>query len=128
MPVAIAALIVATSASGRSPRYHKTFVSANRRPVALDAQQRIADDLAALVSARMLTTACLPISVPYATPMPLLALRPAHQPGPDRRRTDLHAAPTRHAAHSEPSRPPRYQLDVNDPAASAATSNRSWRV
>jgi len=72
--VVVAALIVATSAIWQAPRYHKTFSSSKPADQSLDAQQRIANDLKALVSSRALTTACLPISVPYATPVPLLAL------------------------------------------------------
>jgi hypothetical protein len=72
--VVIAAVIVATSAVWQAPRYRKTFTSSKPADNSLDAQQRIADDLRALVSSRALTTACLPISVPYATPVPLLAL------------------------------------------------------
>jgi hypothetical protein len=73
--LAIAAVIVATSAIWQAPRYRKTFVSSKPADQSLDAQQRIANDLTKLVSERKLTTACLPISVPYATPIPLLALR-----------------------------------------------------
>jgi hypothetical protein len=40
----------------------------------LDAQQRIASDLVALTSEARSRPSCLPISVPYATPVPLLAL------------------------------------------------------
>ena len=37
--------------------------------------QRVADDLTALVASGKITAACLPISVPYPTPIPLLAIR-----------------------------------------------------
>lgn len=72
--VLIAAGILATSAIWQAPRYHKTFVSSTPADRSLDAQQRIANDLRVLVSRRTITAACLPISVPYATPIPLLAL------------------------------------------------------
>jgi hypothetical protein len=73
--LALAAVIVATSALWQAPRYRKTFVSSRPADQSLDSQQRIANDLTKLVTQRKLTTACLPISVPYATPIPLLALR-----------------------------------------------------
>jgi len=80
--LALAAVIAVSSALWQAPRYHKTFVSSTPADQSLDAQQRIGNDLTKLVTQRTLTTACLPISVPYATPIPLLALRlhisPAH--------------------------------------------------
>jgi hypothetical protein len=109
--LAIAALIVATSAIWQAPRYHKTFVSANPADRSLDAQQRIADDLARLVSERKLTTACLPISVPYATPIPLLALRLHTSPDQiviKQISTGTYLAVTTAAVYRQ------YQLDVNE--------------
>jgi hypothetical protein len=49
-----------------------TFIS-GRQP--LRSQERIQDDLTALVSDRAITLACGPIGVPFHTPVPLLALR-----------------------------------------------------
>ena len=72
--VVAAGAIAAVSIAWQAPRFHKTFSSANPADQSLQAQQRIAGDLEALVSSHVLTRACLPISVPYATPVPLLAL------------------------------------------------------
>lgn len=70
----IAVAIVATSALWQAPRYRKTFSSTKPADQSLESQQRIASDLEKLVSQHKITTSCLPISVPYATPVPLLAL------------------------------------------------------
>ncbi len=56
------------------PRFNKTFSSTKAPDQSLGAQQRIAGDLIALVSSHKIATSCGPISVPYATPVPLLAL------------------------------------------------------
>jgi hypothetical protein len=72
--VAIAVVIAASSVIWAAPRYRKTFTSSKPADQSLDAQQRITADLRELVSEHVLSEACLPISVPYATPIPLLAL------------------------------------------------------
>jgi hypothetical protein len=72
--VLVAIVIAATSVLWQAPRFKKTFTSTKPADQSLQSQQQIANDLKALVSRHILTTACLPISVPYATPIPLLAL------------------------------------------------------
>ncbi len=64
-------MIVITSAVWQAPRYRKTFTSSKPADQSLSAQQRIAGDLRSLIANHR---PCLPISVPYATPIPLLAL------------------------------------------------------
>ncbi|MGH2851584.1 MAG: hypothetical protein ACRDLP_13315 [Solirubrobacteraceae bacterium] len=67
---AVIAVAILSSIAWDVPRFHKTFASSNPADQSLDAQQRIANDLVALVP----HAHCLPVSVPFATPVPLLAL------------------------------------------------------
>jgi hypothetical protein len=71
--VIVAAILA--SIAWQVPRYTKTFTSTKAADQALGAQQRIAEDLSTLVARHAITTRCGPISVPFATPVPLLALR-----------------------------------------------------
>ncbi len=112
---------IAASIAWQVPRYHKTFASSTPADQSLGAQQRIADDLSALVASHAVTARCRPISVPFATPVPLLALRLHTSPANIvvavlARGTYL--APASTAVFTE------YQLDPNDahrgPAAVAA--------
>jgi hypothetical protein len=114
------------------PRFHKTFDSTLPADKSLSAQQQIQDDLVALVSSHAITAHCGPISVPYNTPVPLLALRLHTSPAnivvaEVRRGTYLAAASS--AVYTQ------YQLDPHDPQRSGAVppgfrliaGNRSWR-
>ncbi|MGD1051051.1 MAG: hypothetical protein ABR947_08275 [Solirubrobacteraceae bacterium] len=130
--VVIAVAIVA-SIAWDVPRFQKTFSSSKPADQSLDAQQRIAGDLVALTKRGSITTACLPISVPYATPVPLLALY-------------LHTSPVNvvvgvrprgtYIAAANPGVYRQYQLDKNDPQRSGGVprgfrsiaANRSWHV
>jgi hypothetical protein len=128
----LVAIAVLASLPWQVPRFHKTFSSTVPADQSLSAQQRIANDLISLTPE--ISTRCGRIAVPYATPVPLLAL-------------ELHTAPTEivvaaihrgtivipanRAVHRE------YILDPNDhqvslqpiPAAfHLRASNRSWRV
>ena len=128
-------IVVAIGASiaWQVPRYHKTFDSTVPADQSLGAQQRIADDLSALVSSHAVTARCGPISVPFATPVPLLALR-------------LHTSPAKivvdpisrgtYLAMATPAARRQYLLDLHDPQRAGAVppgfrltaGNRSWRV
>jgi hypothetical protein len=129
----VAVVIAATSVAWQAPRFTKTFASTKPADQSLQAQQRIVNDLKALVSAHALTKACLPISVPYATPVPLLAL-------------ELHISPADIVVAQKPSGTyleaadeavyTQYQLDRHDPRRLGShpagfrllARNRSWRV
>jgi hypothetical protein len=132
---AAAAIVVAIAASiaWQVPRYHKTFDSTLPTDQSLGSQQRIADDLAALVSRHAIEPGCGPISVPFATPVPLLALRLHTSPanivvGEVSRGTYLATASA--AVDRE------YLLDIHDPRRSGGVppgfrliaANRSWRA
>jgi hypothetical protein len=130
--VVIAVAIVA-GVAWDVPRFQKTFSSSKPADQSLDAQQRIAGDLVALTKRGAITTACLPISVPYATPVPLLALY-------------LHTSPVNvvvgvrgrgtYIAAANSGVYIQYQLDKNDPQRSGGVpsgfrsiaANRSWHV
>jgi len=131
--VLIAVAIAASIPLWDLSRFHKTFVGSKPADQALPAQQRIQSDLVALTARHAITTRCLPISVPYATPVPVLALYLHTSPanitfGPIAHGTYLTAASA--AVHTE------YELDTNEttrtgsvPAGFALrASNRSWRV
>jgi len=131
--LAIAAVIVASSVIWQAPRYRKTFVSSKPADQSLDAQQRIAGDLTRLVTERKLTVACLPISVPYATPVPLLALRLHTSPANIVFRPITHGtylATTTAAVYVQ------YELDQHEqqragsppPGFRQLARNRSWTV
>jgi hypothetical protein len=114
-------------------RLRETFTSSNPAKQSLRAQQRIQNDLVALVKSHAITLRCGKVGVPYHTPIPLLALR-------------LHTSPANivakeitrgtfvQAANAAVLR--AYLLDPNDPATTYAlphgfrltASNRSWRV
>ena len=128
--IVIVVAIVA-SIAWQVPRFNKTFNSSKPADQSLPAQQRIADDLIALVTSRRITAACGLISVPYATPIPLLALY-------------LHTSPAKIVVASvsrgtylvAASRAVyvQYRLDRNDPERRGGVpagfrltaSNRSW--
>jgi hypothetical protein len=125
------AVAIGASIAWQLPRYHKTFDSTVPADQALGAQQRIADDLSALVSSHAVTARCGEISVPFATPVPLLALRLHTSPanivvGAIARGTYLATATA--AVHRQ------YLLDPHDPQRSGAVPsgfrliarNRSW--
>jgi hypothetical protein len=128
----LVAIAVLASLPWQIPRFNKTFSSSVPADQSLSAQQRIANDLISLTPA--ISPRCGQIAVPYATPVPLLAL-------------ELHTAPTEivvaritrgtivipanRAVHRE------YILDPNDHQVSLEpipagfhlqASNRSWRV
>ena len=104
------------------PRFHKTFAGTKPSDQSLPAQQRIADDLVALTQRRR---CCLPISVPYATPVPLLALYLHTSPAnidvaPMPRGTYLATGEPRRL-HRVPARPARH-------ARGSAASRRGFRL
>jgi hypothetical protein len=128
----LVAIAVLASLPWQIPRFNKTFSSSEPADQSLSAQQRIANDLISLTPA--ISTRCGRIAVPYATPVPLLAL-------------ELHTAPSEivvahvirgtivipatRAVHRE------YILDAHDHQVSLQpipagfhlrASNRSWRV
>jgi len=128
----LVAIAVLASLPWQIPRFNKTFSSSVPADQSLSAQQRIANDLISLTPA--ISTRCGRVAVPYATPVPLLAL-------------ELHTAPTEivvatirrgtivvpanRAVHRE------YVLDPHDHQVSLQpipagfhlrASNRSWRV
>ena len=129
----VIAVAILASIAWQVPRFNKTFASSTPADRSLSAQQRIQDDLLALVDRHQVTLRCGAISVPYATPVPLLGLY-------------LHASPT-HIVVSTIARGTylaaasravyvAYQLDPHDPRRSGGVPtgfrptahNRSWRV
>ena len=130
--VVIAVAIVA-SVAWQVPRFNKTFNSSKPADQSLDAQQRIASDLVTLTKEGAITTACLPISVPYATPVPLLALYLHTSPA------NVVAAPIERGTYivaADRAVYLQYQLDQHDPQRSGGVpsgfrsiaANRSWHV
>ena len=132
---ASAAIVVAIVATipWHVPRYRQTFASAKAADRALTAQQRIQGDLVALVKRGAITKRCGLISVPYATPVPLLALYLHWSPAnvvvrQVRRGTYL--------ATADGTVFTQYQLDPHDarrtggvpPAFHLTARNRSWLV
>jgi hypothetical protein len=129
--VIVAAIIA--SIPWQIPRYHKTFTSTKPPDQALDAQQRIADDLRSLTADGRLTARCLPISVPYNTPIPLLALELHTSPVnivARRRSSGTYLAAATTAVYRS------YQLDSHEHTRAGGVprsfhliaANRSWRV
>jgi len=117
----------------QAPRFTKTFTSTKAVDQSLQAQQRIANDLKALVSEHILTKACLPISVPYATPIPLLALELHTSPANIRVAAVTHgsylAATTRAVYRQYQLDPHDEQRDVGVPSAFVLLAgNSSWDV
>jgi hypothetical protein len=130
---ALIAVAIVASIPWDVPRFHKTFVGSTPADQALPAQQRIQADLVALTAHHAITTACGAISVPYATPVPVLALYLHTSPAnitfaPITRGTFLTAASP--AVYTE------YELDTNETRRTGdvpagfrlIASNRSWRV
>jgi MFS family permease len=131
--VLVAIVIAGISVAWQAPRFGKTFTSTKPADQSLQAQQHIANDLKTLVSEHILTRKCLPISVPYATPIPLLAL-------------ELHVSPARivvgsvthgtYLAATTQAVYRQYQLDRNDPQRDVGVpsnfvllaGNSSWDV
>lgn len=103
---------------------------------ALGVQQRIQNELVALVRTHAIVTGCEPIGVPNHAPLPLLALWLETPPG---RMADLQSETLRRGTYVEPADAEvqkDYVLDPNDPhrpvrvpSGFALThANRSWRV
>ena len=118
--VVIAVAIVA-SIAWQVPRFNKTFNSSKPADQSLDAQQRIAADLVALTKRGAITTDCLPISVPYATPVPLLALYLHTSPvnvvvGADRRAAHTSSAADQRRLRPVPARQERPATKRRRPA------------
>jgi hypothetical protein len=99
----------------------------------MNEKQRIASDLVALTRRGAITTDCLPISVPYATPVPLLALYLHTSP------VNVKVAPIglgTYIVAADQGVYVQYQLDKNDPQRSGGVpsgfrsiaANRSWHV
>jgi hypothetical protein len=129
----VIAIAIVASIPWQVPRFHKTFIGSKPADQALSAQQRIADDLVALVGSGAITARCLPISVPYATPVPLLALRLHTSP------RHIVVAPRRHGTYLETANAAaftQYQLDPRDQTRPGGLPtgftpvghNRSWLV
>jgi hypothetical protein len=107
-----------------------TFVS-GKQP--LRSQQRIQDDLVALVDRHAINLACGPVGVPFHTPIPLLALRlhtsPANVIAGDLGRGLFVSAASANVLET-------YLLDPQDPPVTfpvpagfhLVVENRSWRV
>ena len=127
---AVAIAIVATAPS----QYHVDHKELH----ALGVQQRIQNDLVALVHDGALDTACEPIGVPNHAPIPLLALyletNPSQIPSAQARRR-----PLTHGTYVDPADPEvsrDYILDRSERARPVAVprgflptaANRSWRV
>jgi hypothetical protein len=129
---ALAAVGIAVSSIGwQAPRFRKTFEYTAPQNQYLGAQQQIASDLTTLVKQHHISTACGPISLPYATAVPLLAL-------------EIHTSPTNIVFHQIDSGTyletntaaihTQYQLDPNEPhrigskppAFHLVAHNRSW--
>ncbi|HWH10990.1 MAG TPA: hypothetical protein VG165_07675 [Solirubrobacteraceae bacterium] len=107
-----------------------TFIS-GRQP--LRSQQRIQDDLTALVSDHAINLRCGPIGVPFHTPVPLLALRLRTSPA------NVLAGEIDHGVFVAAANPrvlQIYLLDPRDPPITypvprgfdLVVENRSWRV
>jgi hypothetical protein len=129
----VIAVAIVASIPWQVPRFHKTFVGSKAADQALSAQQRIAGDLVALVGSGAITARCLPISVPFATPVPLLALRLHTSP------RNIVVAPRPRGTYLETANAAvftQYQLDPHDATRTGAVpggfspvaGNRSWRV
>ena len=127
---ALSAIAVLAGVAWSVPRFYRTFDGTKPADQALSAQQRIADDLVALVTHHAI---CTPISVPYASPQPLLALYLHTSPANilvGTRGTRTYLAPAGRAVFTE------YQLDSRDPVRTGGVpaglrliaSNRSWRI
>jgi len=129
--VIVAAVLVSIAWS--VPRFEKTFSGTRPADRALSAQQRIQDDLIALTRRHAVDARCEPIGVPFATPVPLLALELHTSPSEIRvaqigRGTIV--VPANATVRTE------YLLDPKDrqivqriPARFRLTArNRSWRV
>ena len=124
---------ILASIAWQIPRYTKTFTSGKPADRALGAQQRIQDDLAALTSSHAIGLRCGPISVPFATPVPLLALRLHTTPA-----NIVVAAITRgtYLDTANATVFTQYQLDPHDPQRAGGVPsgfrliahNRSWRA
>jgi hypothetical protein len=124
---------ILASIAWQVPRFHKTFEGTRPSDQSLDAQQRIQDDLSTLVTSGGISVRCVPISVPYDTPVPLLALR-------------LHTSPANivvrpisagtYLTTASPAVHLQYQLDPHDhqrpgsvaPGFRVIAHDRSWRV
>ena len=128
----VVAVTIVASIAWQIPRFNKTFNSSRPADQALGPQQRIASDLTALVTGDAITAACVPISVPYATPIPLLALYLHISPA------NIVAAPIDHGTYLIPADSAvytEYQLDRADPQRTGGVpagfrlvaANRSWR-
>jgi hypothetical protein len=128
----IAVAIVVSSVAWQAPRFHKTFDSTKPKDKSLSAQQQIASDLTALVKNHHISTACGPISLPYATAVPLLALELHTSP-----RNIVFQRQIEHGTFLELATAAKYiqyQLDPNEPHRTGSrppqfhliARNRSW--
>jgi hypothetical protein len=126
-------LVIGASIAWQVPRFDKTFDSSRPADQSLGAQQRIQADLVSLVSSHAITERCGRISVPYATPVPLLALY-LHT-GP----TEIVVAQVNHGTYLQAANHAvylQYQLDRHELARSGGippgfrlvAGNRSWHV
>ncbi len=129
----VVAVAVVASIAWQVPRFQKTFDSTRPADQSLGAQQRIAADLVSLTRSGAINVRCTPISVPYDTPVPLLALYLHISPAkvviaPIRRGTWLEAADG--AVRREYELDPRErQRDAGVPAGfRSIAANRSWHV
>ncbi len=129
---AVIVVAIAASVAWQVPRFNKTFSSAKPADQSLSAQQRIGGDLIALVTSHRLTARCLPISVPYNTPVPLLALYLHTSPA------NIVARPISHGTYlaaADDAVYVQYQLDSHEHARTGGVptgfrliaANRSWR-
>ncbi|HEY5390458.1 MAG TPA: hypothetical protein VIJ83_07840, partial [Solirubrobacteraceae bacterium] len=128
----ITVVIVVSSVAWQAPRFHKTFDSTKPADKSLSAQQQIASDLTALVKNHHISTACGPISLPYATAVPLLALELHTSP-----KNIVFQQPIQHGTFlrlATAAKYTQYQLDPNEPHRTGShpptfrlvARNRSW--
>ncbi len=122
---------IGASVAWQVPRFNKTFNSSKPADQSLNAQQRIADDLVALVTSHAITAGCGQISVPYPTPIPLLALYLHTSPA------DIVVASVSHGTYLVPASGAVYRQYLLDPGGperhggvpagfSLTARNRSW--
>ena len=126
---AVIAVAVLASIAWDVPRFQKTFTSSKPADQSLDAQQRIANDLVAIVP----HAHCLPVSVPFATPVPLLALylhtSPANVEVAQIGRGTIIVPASAAVRTDVPARPHDRQITQRiGPGFRQVAANRSWRV
>jgi hypothetical protein len=130
---AVILVAILASIAWEVPRFNKTFSSSVPSDQSLGAQEQIKDDLLALVANHTLTTRCLPISVPYNTPIPQIALSLHTSPA------NVVAQPITSGTYLQAATPAvyrQYELDPREGTRAGAlprtfreiASNRSWRA